>query len=491
MRFFLIFLGVLTTSCRVGPDYERPPTPMPLTYSEDRSDKTENIPDEEFYEWWTLFGDPVLNRLLEEALERSYDYRIALEQVYQARAQYWVQFTQILPEIDGDAQGSRFRTSQSFGKDTDVSTGGAAPAPMPTATLSPFQNFFQCGFDCVWEIDLFGKLNRTAQAAYDTWEATDETARGVKITVLSEVANTYTLIRALQKKVDIARQVVQLDQYLLDMVQDQFQGGLANEQTVEAALATLEGDRANLQVQESALRQAIYSLGILVGRHPETLLSDFEEELPIPHAEGRIPAGLPSDLLRRRPDIRSAERQLAAATEQIGVAVAALFPQLSLTGSSSSFAANPLQGANIGLSSDELNRLFKPKSLIWGIGGIISFPVFDFGKRSAAVDVQVALQHQAYLNYQKTVVTALQEVEQALTAYFHEEVRLKTLQREVRASKKSLDLTIDLFHSGLANYTQLLQVEQVWLAAVNTQTDSEQALTSDLIALYKALGGCW
>lgn len=476
---YLFFLGILlaTASCKVGPDYEPPLTPMPEIYSEEPVDKTFLPEEEDLVKWWSRFDDPVLDALLEEAVSNNFDYHIALEKVYQARMQLYIQFTQMLPEIDASSQASRFRTSQSFRSNT--------------STLSPFQNFFQCGFDAIWQIDLFGKLRRSTQAAYDTWEASNELAEQVKITILSEVANTYAEIGALQKKVDIALQVISLDQDLFHMAKVRFDAGLANEQEMEAARATLEGDFAQLKLQESLLRQTIYSLGILLGRAPETLLADFQTLRPIPEAQGKVPTGLPSELLRRRPDIRAAERQLAAATEQIGVAVAALFPELSLTGSSSSFAANPLQGANIGWTSDRLNKLFNPASLVWGIGGLVIFPLLDFGKRNGAIDVQVSLQQQNYLEYQKTVIAALQEVEQALTAYFHEEERLRSLKNEEASSRRSLNLSQDLFEAGLASYSDLLVARGVWLASLNSLVDSQEALATDLIALYKALGGEW
>ena len=183
--------------------------------------------------------------------------------------------------------------------------------------------------------------------------------------------------------------------------------------------------------------------------------------------------------------------ELAASAEEVWVAVANMLPQLNLTGSSSTYAANPLQGANYGWSSDTFSKLFSGPSLIWGIGGLITWPVFDFGKRQAAVDVQVSLKYQAYAAYQKTVIAALQEVEQALTAYFNEEKRLKALTLEVEANKRIFDLTSDLFESGLDNYTQVLQVKEAWLASLNTLTESQQALTTNLIAVYKALGGDW
>lgn len=501
----LICLLTLFEGCKVGPDYHPPKVEIPVNYSEDEPSRTFPPSDEELVAWWTVFNDPFLNGLLEETISGNFDYRIALEQVYQARAQYWVQFTQILPEIDFDAQAVRFRQSKAFASSAKSSSTSASsvssnsssnipaavPAALPAVSLPPIQNFFQLGFDAIWEIDLFGKLRRSAEAAYDTWEATSETSRDVKITVLSEVAYTYTLICAYQKKVALAAQIVTLDEELLALSTDRFYSGLTNEQEVDSFFGSLETDKAVLNAYEIILKQNIYSLAVLLGILPEIIIERFRVERPIPIARGQVPAGLPAELLRRRHDVRSAERTLAAATEEVGVAVAQLYPSVSLVGSSSSFAANPLQGANIGYSTDTVSKLFSGPARIWGIGALLVLPMVDFGKRLAGVEVEVALQHQACLSFRKTVIAALQEVEEALTAYFNEEKREKSLSLAADANKRNFDLTIDLFQSGLANYIQVLQTKEVWLTSVNSLTDSQQALTTDLIAVYKSLGGDW
>jgi NodT family efflux transporter outer membrane factor (OMF) lipoprotein len=500
---FFMSLFSLFEGCKVGPDYHIPEVDVPINYSEDQDNQTFSPSDEDLVAWWTILNDPFLNGLLEETVAYNFDYRIALEQVYQARAQYWIQFTQILPEIDFDAQAVRFRQSQAFASTaataaaanssatTTATTASTNPAAATAISIPPIQNFFQLGFDAIWEIDFFGKLRRTAEAAYDNWQATDEMARNVKIIVLSEVANTYTLICAYQKKVNLTAQIVTIDEELLELSIERFQAGLANEQQIENALATLETDKGALNVLQIILKQNIYSLATLLGRLPETIIEEFKTERSIPIARGKVPAGLPAELLRRRHDIRSSERQLAAATEEIGVAVAQLYPSVSLVGSSSSFAANPLQGANIGYSTDTASKLFSGSARVWGIGALFVLPMIDFGKRLAGVEMEVALQHQAYFSFQKTVIAALEEVEQALTAYLNEEKREKSLSLTAHANKRNFDLTLDLFQAGLADYSQVLQAKEIWLNAVTALTDSQQALTSDLIAVYKSLGGDW
>lgn len=473
----LLVLACILSGCMVGPNYAPPQPIMPLVYSEDRPSQTCVLTDEGTLHWWNIFGDECLNSLLNETIQNSFDFAIALERVYQARANYWIQFTQILPQFEATATAVRSRTSQSLNTSRFIGI--------------PYQNFYQAGFDSLWEIDVFGKLRRGARAARDRWEASREDARGVEITVLAEVANIYTIIRALQEKRLLFLETVQVDEELYQFSKVRFDAGLANEREVESSIANLEVDRAELKNVETFLKQAIYSLAPLVGRPPETLLIDFVCEKEIPYSVGRVPAGLPSDLLRRRPDIRSAERLLAAATEDIGVAVAELFPSFQLTGSTGSFSANPLQGANYGWVSNTLSKLFTAPSRIWGLGTFMNWTLFDFGKRRAAIDLQVSLKEEAFFAYEKTVITALQEVESFLIAYFNEQDREKFLSNAVNAEKRALNLVTDLYQAGLTNYTEVLQVKESWLSEANLLIDSRQALTSHLIGLYKAMGGEW
>lgn len=480
-RFLIIFIILFISGCKVGPNYREPCLELPTQFSENRPDQTYIPDDEELTGWWKMLGDPFLDELLEESITGSFDYRIAIQQVYQARAQYWMQFTQILPEFVVDSLNTRYRTSQAFNST-------AAPSPIP---ISPTKNFFQFGFDAIWELDLFGKLRRSADAAYDSWESIAENARDVKITVLSEVARIYVQICALQEKKDLFLQLVNYDKQILDFFSDRFASGLNNDQDVMNAQIRLEQDYANLKIVEIQLKQSIYSLSTLLGRAPETLIESFSVKRPIPRPIQKVPSGIPADLLRRRHDIKSAERELAAATEQVGVAVAQLYPSISLAGSSSSFAANPLQGANIGYSTDQFSKLFTSPARIWGIGALITMPIFDFGQRLAGIEVQRALQEQAYLNYQKTVISALQEVEDAFTAYFNEEERAASLSVSVESQGRIYHLTQDLFQSGLADYTQVLQIKNSWVESRNLLIESKQQVMTNLIALYKSMGGDW
>lgn len=481
--YFWIVGLFLATGCKVGPDYHQPFMEMPTSFVEDRLGMTTEVTDEDLIGWWKQFDDPLLDELLETALCNGFDYRIALERIRQTRAQYYVQFASLFPDFEGDALATRYRISRSFHR---------SPLNPTFGDFSPIQDFFQIGLDAIWEIDFFGKFRRSADASYNLWEASIEDARTTKITLLSEVAVTYINIRALQKKIVIQKEFIKLTEDLLTLSSDKMASGLGSEQAVQEFIASQESYRATIKLLETDLGQNIYSLGILLGENPEEIIDLFQSEGPIPYALYMIiPAGIPADLLRRRPDVVSAERQLAAATESIGVAVAELFPAVSLAGSSSSFASNPLQGSNIGYSSDEFSQLFKPQSRIWGIGTFIRWPVFDFGKRSASVCVQQSLMRQRYINYQKVIVKALQESESALLAYFNEQDRLGSLDRQAQALHKAFNLNSALYESGLADYQQELQTQERWLQALMNLTESQQNLAIDIVAIYKAIGGDW
>lgn len=483
--FILILLSL--SGCKVGPNYSPPKTLTPIEFIENVPEKTFLIDDEDLVLWWKRFEDPLLEELIEVALENNYDYKIALERVLEARSQYAIQLASLLPELDLTAVGSRFRVSRSFGGNSDVTTN----QPVAETTVSPIQNFYQLGLSALWEIDLFGKLRRSKDSAYDLWEASSEEMNQIKIILISDVANIYASICAYHMRLKVQNDLIDLDDDILSLAKSRFDAGLTNSQEVENAIANLEIDKSEYKITEAFFKQSIYSLATILGILPEKVMTEFNFNQEIPNITGQIPSSLPSDLLRRRSDIKSAERKLAASTENIGVAIAELFPSLTLSGSSSSFAANPLQGANVGYTSDTLNKLFKPASLIWGAGGFMTAPIFDFGKRSQNVDIRISERNQNYFYYKQTVIQALQETEIALSNYFKHEESLISLEKQTKANERLLNLSIDLYQSGLSNYTELLQVKETWLLSLNKTIDGKKNLMNDLIFVYRALGGNW
>jgi outer membrane protein, multidrug efflux system len=480
-------LGILLslTGCMVGPDYHSPEIAMPSEFSEENH--AEFVTDEELCQWWKQFEDPFLDALIEQAYLANYDLRIATEQIVEARAQYQIQGSYLWPEIDLNATAVRSRFSQSLATSATALSAASGTAPSTSITsgttgsplVAPIQNFFQVGFDAIWELDFFGKFRRGKRAAYDLWEASRETAQNVMITVLSEVARDYVAIRALQQQIDLTKEKIWADEQELFLAEVLFKAGLDDQIQVESFLSTLESDKATLPILETTLKQTIYALAILLGRQPEGFVAEFDALAPIPSGIEKVPAGLPSDLLRRRPDIRAAERQLAAATEQIGVSVANLFPHIYLTGN------------GYGFESSRVNKWIIGKSRYWSVGPSLNWDLIDFGRTRGQIAVANSLQRQALFTYEQTVISSLQDVEGALVAYFEEQKRMASFEIQVTADRRSFELTADLFEAGLIDESQVLDAYKTVLDSESSLIQSQQALTSDLIALYKALGGDW
>lgn len=480
MKHCLLLLALFFTGCMVGPKYKKPEMNLPDQY-EEASDKEASQAD--LREWWKQFNDPLLDSFIEEAIAANYDFRIALEKIEETRAQYRIDKSYLWPEIDFNAAASRTRISQNFLPNSPAKTAAGGTGVFPT-----YLNIFQVGLDAIWELDFFGKFRHNKNAAFFTWESTKDNAEAVLISMVSEVAVTYVNIRALQKKIELAQRKIQVDQEELQIIRELFQVGLDNELQVAALISTLESDRALLPPLETSFKQQVYALAYLLGREPEGVMDLFQEVKPIPQSSNRVPVGLPSDLLRRRPDIRSAERQLAAATEKIGSAVADLFPHLVLTGVNFGGSGT---GSSIGFESGTARKLFESASRTFSIGVGLNWNLLDFGRVRGQIDVQNSLQRQALLTYEQTVISSLKDVESALVSYFEEEKRQHAFQIKEEADRRTLDITEGLLEIGLENALQVLNAKKALIDTESSLADSQQALAGDLIALYKAIGGSW
>lgn len=473
----LFFLFIFLSGCMVGPNYQQPDIPMPQRFVEERTDPVA-VCNDDFYQWWKRFDDPYLNDLIQEAIGANFDMRIAVERIFQARAQYRIRSADLWPEFNFNAVATRTRNSQNF---FDTASG--------TSNVAVMENFFMVGFDAVWELDFFGKFRRAKRAAYAQWEATIEDAQNVMLSIIAEVARNYVSIRAFQRRIELDLQKVSLDKEELVLRKALFEAGLNSEVEVANAKANLERNKSTVPNLETSIKQGIYGLAFLLGRQPESMVCEFEHTGIIPCGRDRVPVGLPSELLRRRPDIRRAERQLASATEQIGVAVADYFPRISLTGTT--VAGGQLVGSTWGFQSKQLNNLFSSGSQTWSVGPSILWNIIDFGRIRGNVAYQTSLQREALIVYEQTVVASLKDVEGALVAYFEEQKRLYSLTEQIIADQRSLQLALDLFQAGLSSELNVITARQQLLDSEIQQVDSEEALTSNLIALYKALGGNW
>lgn len=466
---------------KVGPDYKKPEIAMPEAFAESLEKK--EVSDKDLCSWWEHWNDPLLNSLVKEAVMENYDLRIALEKIIEARAYYRIESSYLGPAVNLTALATRSRFSQNIFTTTNdvesIASGTNAASPRGSAFGPALQDFFQIGFDAVWELDIWGKLRRSQKAALEEWEAVQMQAQDVLLTTISEVVRGYVTIRSLQQQMDILQKKITLEQRNVFLTKSLQLAGLDSQRPVEEMIIVLEEDLAKMPLLETSYKQTIYALAVLLGRQPESLLETFTEVGPIPSSFGKVPAGLPSDLLRRRPDIKAAERQLAAATERIGVAISAYFPQISLTGN------------GYGYESNKQNNWIVPGSRYFTIGPNVQWNLLDFGKTRAQVAMANSSQRQALLSYELVIIESLQDVEGALVAYFDEQKRALHLVEEKEASYRFFQMTEDLFKSGLIDEIQVLQAQDILLDKENECLQSEQALASDLIALYKALGGDW
>ncbi len=512
----IALLGALMTGCMTGPDYEKPDLNVPDQWSQPL-EGGETAASPERVHWWTAFTDPTLESLVARALESNLDLQTAESRILEARASLLMTGAALWPQVNSSASyqrkqsvetpasgGPSGRGSAVFSQNglQGVSVTGSAPGG-PSITLSPdlsgqgnttvsvsmgtegagkppsrYSNLYQAGFDASWELDLFGGVRRATEAARAEIEAAEESRRSVLIMIAAEVARTYFDLRAFQNRLEISRQQSRTLEESLALVTARFQAGLTNELDVKRAEAQLATTRSTLPAMEYYVEQAIHRLGILSGREPGALRQELADAAPLPPAPPEVLVGLPSELLSRRPDVRFAERELAAATARIGVATADLFPRFSLTGSFSG-ADDTLAGLRLGANH------------LWSIGPAVQWPVFDAGRIRANIRIQNARQEQALLAYEKAVLYSLEDVENALVRYAKEQNRLVELTAAVQASQKALDIADDLYKQGLVNFLNVLDAQRTLFAAQDQRVQSQANVLTSLVALYKALGGGW
>lgn len=456
--FSLIFLA----GCAVGPNYQTPTTTLPSHFEE--TNKENELEAAELQTWWTTFNDPLLDVLVHEALSQNYDLKIAIEKVNEVRALYQIQAAELAPKVDLTSDVRRVRNSQTLFDSTLLGP--------------PYENFYQVGFDASWEIDIFGKRRRSKESAYYEYQGEIDNARDVYITLLSEIASTYIEIRAYQQRIALSKRNIVIQKELLSLTKSRFEAGLDSDIEPQDITINLKETESILPTLLSSYRQATHRLAVLLGKHPESLHDDFRQQGAIPISNATIPIGLPSDLLRRRPDIRRAERILAASTANIGVAVADLFPRFSLLGS-------------FGFEANKINNWIKAGSRAWTIGPSLEWPILYFGRIRANIRAQNAKQKQALFNYEQTILTSLEDVENALVSYYKEEMRNHTFKNQVESAQRKYELTRDLYLSGLIDFSSLLSADQVRVETENNLVDSTQSLSTKLVALYKSLGGEW
>ncbi len=480
-------LAAVSSGCVVGPSYHAPAIATPRSFGErpvaGAAPLGGRAPTEgELSHWWQQFHDAELQRLIQLALRSNLDLLQAASRIRQAREQEIIAGAPLLPSIGSSASAVRLHANSNplAGLTGGTAGGGAQGNASAEGGGASAVNLsvYSLGFDASWELDVFGGTRRAIEAARASTEAAAWQMRDAEVSLSAEVANDYIELRATQARDRIAEDAVRSEQSLLDLARARQRAGFVTQLDVNQELAQLAATRAELPLFESQERSLMHALAVLLADDPQALVRELSTAAPVPSVPTSLPVGLPSDLLRRRPDVRAAERQLAAATAQEGVAIADLYPKFDLLGLAT-LASSSVRGLVPSRSFSDLGL------------GLISWPVFQGGKSKAAVRVSEERRVQSYLVYRKSVLTALEDVEDALARYQGEERRLLELRQSQAAAASSLRIADAEYRTGLVNFIDVLQASNADLMARDQVEQGVEALAQDLVSLYKALGGGW
>ncbi|MCG6878416.1 MAG: efflux transporter outer membrane subunit [Deltaproteobacteria bacterium] len=463
-----LFMGGCTM---VGPDFVKPDAPLLEKWTETQVPGL-SAGETDYSKWWCVFEDPVLDNLVEKAYEQNLSLQIAGIRIYEARAQL------------GIAIGTLYPQQQSV-------SGGLLNNKLSTDAEIPFIdgsfNALSVGFDATWELDVWGKFRRSVQTGVANLQATVANYDNVLVSLTAEVARTYIVIRTLEKQIMIAGENVKLQTESLRIAQVRFTEGAVSELDVTQAKSLLRDTQALVPRLESALRRAQNALAILLGVLPGELKAMLEGPIAIPTASEAVIIDIPNNLLRRRPDIRLAELQIATQSPQIGVAKADLYPHFYLFGSIG-WSSTDITSA-FGQSS--LGDIFSYKSLYWSVGPGFNWDIFNYGRIRNRVRVEDARLQQLVVSYKNTVLNAQREVEDALVAFTCSREEESFLKDSVTAAERSVEISLVQYKEGLIDYQRVLDSERFLATQSNRLTDVSGQVSTNLVAAYKGLGGGW
>jgi NodT family efflux transporter outer membrane factor (OMF) lipoprotein len=423
--------------------------------------------------WWERLNDPILNQLIAYAYCQNLDLRIAAMRVIQARMEVKGKKADLYPRIDATAACGHVY----FSKNALVD-GLLGNTCFKRKHVKRNVNFYEVGFDAEWEIDLFGMTAHEVAALKAHEEAVQEDLCAIWVTLTAEIARNYIELRGLQQRLVILERSLQAQEYSIQIFLQLQERGIVNDVDLSKAQAEKSSIKAQMPLLELGIQRAIHRLSILLGDQPGSLISCLETVRPLPHLPCELPIGIPSDILRRRPDIGKAERELAAATERVGSAIAALFPRFSLRGF-------------IGEISTHAGSLFSPASATYLIGPQLLVPIFNSHMLMQDIDYAKNAVQEAIYVYQKTVLEALEESENAIAAFRHEEKRRLHLEDSLRNYERTLTFAIELYQKGVEDYLTVANAEKLRLTAEDISVQSQVDLLLHYISLYKALGGSW
>jgi NodT family efflux transporter outer membrane factor (OMF) lipoprotein len=446
-------------ACTVGPDYTRPVATTPDAWYEAHVRGIDEG-SASVQTWWSVFEDALLSELIQEAEASNKDLQGAFFRILEARA------------IRGIAVGDKY-------PQVDVTAEASTSDPSESATsLTERVDTFAFGAGLAWEIDLFGRIRRSVEAATAQYDASVEDYRDVLVTLLGDVARNYLSVRTIQAQLHYARSNIDAQRESLRITQARFDAGLTSALDVAQAESNLGRSEAQVPLLEAQLEAAQNRLEVLVGRQPGELHARLGEVQPIPDPPAEVALGVPGELLRQRPDIRRAERLLAAQTARIGIATADLYPRLSLTGFFASDAG-------------ELGDLASGNSWTWGVGIPLRWSVFSGGRVQSQIQAERARADQAFKAYEQAVLRALEEVQTAYVAYAQELLRVEQLTQATDATQRAVDLVRTQYVSGLTNFQNVLDTQRTLFELQQQLASSEGQRVQSLVALYRALGGGW
>jgi NodT family efflux transporter outer membrane factor (OMF) lipoprotein len=452
----------LLAGCAVGPDYVSPAVSVPRHWSNERS----KPPQQTFTSlarWWRRLDDPLLNALIDDAVQANLDVAAAKARIREARALLRQSGGALFPQISGSGSATINRTGAGT-----VSNGFGATA----------YNQFQAGFDSSWELDLFGANRRAVEAATYNVEASEDDLRATLLTLIGDVASYYIDARGYQARAALARRTAVSQRATAALTQDKLDAGSASAVDTAKAVALAASTESNVPSYDASGKQAVHRLGVLLGRDPSALDARLARAMPIPAPRLPLPKGIPADVLTMRPDVRKAERRLAQYTAKIGQAEAALYPDVSLSGSVSTTALN-------------LGDIGKNSTIGWSVGPALSVPIFNGGKLRAAVEVAEAQRDEYDVAWRGAVLTALEDVENAIVSLAQERIRIRSLHESAARYGEALRLSRALYENGTSSFLDVLDAERSQFSAEDALLQSRVSVAKDYVALAKALGGGW
>lgn len=483
MRKEILFCLILG-GCMVGPNYTPPENNVGTEWNGALQSEIA-LAETPLVKWWEVFEDPLLSKYMSQAAENNQDVLTAMSRVVQARALRQIAASSFYPQIGADVNATRTY----FSKNGPVFAIGPSVGSVP-GTVSPVtgldfdvqapqtQNLYNALFDASWEIDLFGKTRRAVEAADAVVESTIEKRNEVLISVMGEIGSNYIELRSFQEREKLVAQNIEILEQKALLIRKQYEVGFTSRLDDENIQGLLSSERAKLPDLKAQIYRSIYTLSILIGLAPEALLDELLAQRALPKLPEKVAVGLRSDLLRRRPDIRRAERDLAAATANIGVAIAAYFPTFTLVG-------------DAGFQTLTLKNLFSLASRTWAGGGDLNMPIFEGGKITGNVQAKRAETAAVGHTYQQTVLNALEETESAIISYNQDLLALKETQDAASRYHELVFLSKERNERGLISRLNVLDSEREYNQSEQTVLDRDSGALLDLIKLYKSLGGGW